>query len=492
MENNTPLKTVPLLVTTAILSIIFNYFFLWSHLGISILLFNAMLLSVNYFILKARPNFKKMNFFIVAIVLIILAIPYLRFDFWLFKVINSLLIFLMYGYLANNLLQFNLGYIIKAILQGIFVPLSKMHCFFQDASSDALKKSKNFTKIMLGLLFSSLVLIIVIPLLLSSDSVFKGQLNLAFGFMDLFKFNKLILRAIVFFLFVSYLYSQFKHTLTPVAGVSTKWSYKFDPIVSNAFLISIDVVYVLFSFIQVKYLFLGNTLPEGMTYAEYARQGFFQLVFVTVINLLIIILFNQFKQNRLITNSLLLVTIICTFIMTLSAFFRMNLYESTYGYTQLRLLVYLFLIGEILVLIPMIIGVLKPNFRFLEYTFFTVFIYYLLVTFVNIDGFVADKNVDRFIALSASEREDFDIKYLDELSKDALPKIDELITLCDEETALFFKETILIKYVNDYYPSKWYEYNLSNKDAKTIYEKYYPQGYDKNAVPTHYRAYGDY
>ena len=43
----------------------------------------------------------------------------------------------------------------------------------------------------------------------------------------------------------------------------------------------IAAVYVLYCFVQVYVLFLKNDggLPEGMTYAGYAQEGFWQLLF---------------------------------------------------------------------------------------------------------------------------------------------------------------------------------------------------------------------
>lgn len=48
----------------------------------------------------------------------------------------------------------------------------------------------------------------------------------------------------------------------------------------------VAVLYVIFCGIQIIYLFGGGgELPAGVTYAEYARQGFFQLIVVCILNL---------------------------------------------------------------------------------------------------------------------------------------------------------------------------------------------------------------
>lgn len=481
-------KTTYLLLATTLLSILFNIFFLWKHWGISILLFNIGTLSLYYFFRKGTDAFNKQHFVISSITIIILSIPYIRFDFGLFKFVNSILIIFMYGFLVNGFFNFDLGLFIKGILIGVFMPFTQLHRYIKDASSHVLKGSKTVSKVLIGLLFAGLIFIVILPLLLSSDIVFQTQLGHIFGFMDIFRLDMMIPRILLFLSFGSYLYAQLIHTQIPFEkNIAVTRTYHFDSVISNVFLTCINLVYVFFSFIQIKYLFMGHHLPNNMSYSEYARQGFFQLVIVTAINMLIIILFNKMKQHHLITNSLLIVTVICTYIMTFSAFYRMNLYESTYGYTRLRLLVYLFLIAELIVLLPMIIGIVKQKTKFLEIAFLTVFIYYLGVTFINIDAFVAEKNIYRFNAASPEAKKDFDIKYLDLLSKDALPSIDKLIGVTDDETANYFRETILIKYHDNYYKSVWFEYNLSNERAYELYQKYYPEGYDINNMPSHYR-----
>ncbi|MBC7959632.1 MAG: DUF4173 domain-containing protein, partial [Vallitaleaceae bacterium] len=198
------------------------------------------------------------------------------------------------------------------------------------------------------------------------------------------------------------------------------------------------------------------------------------------------------KRHRLITNGLLLITVICTYIMTASAFYKMNLYESTYGYTRLRLLVYLFLITEIIVLIPMIIGILKPGFKFLEIAFITVFICYSSITFINIDAFVAKQNIQRYQSLSKEMQSDFDIRYLDELSEDALLQIEPLIESSDAATSQFFKETILIQYSKGDASAAWFEYNVSKSSVEKLYKKYYPNGHDATQIPYHEQDSQDY
>ena len=85
--------------------------------------------------------------------------------------------------------------------------------------------------------------------------------------------------------------------------------------------------YVLFCIIQIFSLFLGKMQhPAGYTYARYAREGFFQLLFVCMINVCLVLFFmGCFRENGL---KKILLTVIsgCTYVMIASSAFRMCLY----------------------------------------------------------------------------------------------------------------------------------------------------------------------
>ena len=63
----------------------------------------------------------------------------------------------------------------------------------------------------------------------------------------------------------------------------------------------LTVLCLVFSVVQIGGLFLGKmTLPKGYTYAMYAREGFFQLLAVSIFNLLLVLAGIQFfKKNKI-------------------------------------------------------------------------------------------------------------------------------------------------------------------------------------------------
>lgn len=117
-----------------------------------------------------------------------------------------------------------------------------------------------------------------------------------------------------------------------------------NPLAAISFTAMITLLYLLFCGIQVIYLFAGKgSLPEGVTYSEYAREGFFQLLAVVVLNLVFVLnCFKYFRKHRALT-FLLTVISLCTYVMIASAVYRMLLYVDVYYLTFLRLFVLWFL-----------------------------------------------------------------------------------------------------------------------------------------------------
>ena len=111
------------------------------------------------------------------------------------------------------------------------------------------------------------------------------------------------------------------------------------------------MVYAVFTVIQFKYLFGGESfiLPSSYTFAEYARRGFFELVVVAVINFVIILITVSFirRENskvHAVNKGLLSFLVGFTFVMLISAFYRMLVYEQAYGFTYSRIFVQAFMV----------------------------------------------------------------------------------------------------------------------------------------------------
>ena len=114
----------------------------------------------------------------------------------------------------------------------------------------------------------------------------------------------------------------------------------------------LDLLFLGFVVVQLRYLFGGATLVEvtpGLTYAEYARQGFFQLVAATALVLPWLLaadwlLRGETGRGRLIFAVLGATQLSLLLVIVASALERMRVYQAVYGLTELRFFVTAFLI----------------------------------------------------------------------------------------------------------------------------------------------------
>ena len=106
----------------------------------------------------------------------------------------------------------------------------------------------------------------------------------------------------------------------------------------------VDLLFLAFVAVQFRYLFGGAELVReltGLSYAEYARRGFFELVAVAALSLPLLLLADwsldqrdavRVRRFRQLAGLMLLLLDV----MLASALFRMRLYTAEYGLTELR------------------------------------------------------------------------------------------------------------------------------------------------------------
>lgn len=277
--------------------------------------------------------------------------------------------------------------------------------------------------IWLGILIAIPLLLIIVGLLVSADAVFRNLFVEVFSDIHFPKHPFYLLMLLTTGILGSYALLAYFADGRIEDSVEEKG--KWEPVVGITFLSIITVIYLIFSVIQISYLFLGSfQLPEGYTYAQYAREGFFQLLFVCLINLVIILIcISHFKEN-IALKVILTIFSGCTVIMIASSAMRMILYIESYQLTFLRILVLWALAVISILLIGCMITIYKSRFPLFQYAMIVVTVFYIIFSLAKPDYLIAKYNL-------TYEKEKVDLVYLASLSSDAVPAMEEAGVLKD-------------------------------------------------------------
>jgi len=299
------------------------------------------------------------------------------------------------------------------------------------------RRKSTANKVLLGLAFAGAVLLVVVPLLASADGTFNRLLNGIPEWAGELSLGEWIGRTLWVAVLGVLLFGYFQGFVKPlrkrkllvqgtddfakVASPSSKSKSGIDPIVLTTLLATVNAVYALFVAVQFAYLFgaADGVLPDGQTYAEYARSGFGELVAVTSINfaLLMVALVFGGRPGKPVA-AMLYVLILCSGVMLYSAYSRLTLYEEAYGYTYIRFLVHAFMIFLAVLLAIAALRVRVPAVPLAKCYVVLGLAAYVLVNYVGMDRIIADKNIERFERTGNIDR-----YYLSRLSPDAYPTL---------------------------------------------------------------------
>ncbi|HEY6404040.1 MAG TPA: DUF4173 domain-containing protein [Blastocatellia bacterium] len=189
----------------------------------------------------------------------------------------------------------------------------------------------------------------------------------------------------------------------------------------------LDILFLSFVVVQFRYFFGGAARIQavaGLTYAEYARSGFFELVGVAALVLPLLLaahwlLRKEKARDEMIFRVLAGLQIALLFVMIVSALQRMRIYQREYGLTELRVYTTVFMGWLAMIFVWFAMTVLRGRReRFAFGAVVTGFIAIGALLAVNPDRLIARVNVEHAIA-----GRDFDALYAASLSADALPEL---------------------------------------------------------------------
>ncbi|MBR6514591.1 MAG: DUF4173 domain-containing protein [Clostridia bacterium] len=296
------------------------------------------------------------------------------------------------------------------------------------------KGNKAFRRIVIGICIAVIPTLIVLALL-SYDSAFTDLLDKIFNFSlgDLWSHFVSFLFAFPiaaygFGLFIASKENRCQKIIDAEGCQSASAVIKIIPALTSAVAtLPIFVLYVIFFISQWKYYISGFTgvLPKGFVYSRYAREGFFQLCVVSVINLIIISVVSTFSKKNTKPSSVAK-RIICilyslsSLVLIATAMAKLSMYIGIYGLTPLRVYAAWLEIVLALIFILVILKQFIPKFNLIISSFAVLVLCFALLCVGNVEGFIANYNVDRYLN---DKRGSVDVELLRDLGDAAVPAL---------------------------------------------------------------------
>lgn len=347
--------------------------------------------------------------------------------------------------------QWKLGKYLGSIIQTVFMSIGELQRPVQDGAiyqkSRHEKKSRTTGYILIGLAVSVPLLLIVLALLASADVFFLEMTKKVFGSINLPNVMNIIFRITVMFFF-SYMLTAYlckKQVKEEVKDHRTG-----EPVIAITVTAMLTFVYLIFSVVQIAGLFLGQLkLPQGYTYAEYARQGFFQLLAVSILNLIIVLACMSFFRESKVLKAILTIMSLCTFVMIASSAMRMIIYIRFYYLTFLRILVLWALALLTVLFLGILVNIYVEKMPLFRYSMAVVTVFYLALSFAHPDYIIAQVNIantaedSRQWWVDESVEPYHDFYYLSGLSADAAPVLVPYMESLGYDFAAFESESAL-------------------------------------------------
>lgn len=231
-------------------------------------------------------------------------------------------------------------------------------------------------------------------------------------------------------------------------------------------LVSLDILFLVFVVLQLTVLFGGNEYvlkTAGLTYADYARQGFFQLLVAGALSLAVVGASAKWAERNSHRDQQFLkavLGVLCALVLVVlaSALHRLGLYEEAFGFTRARLIGHTMTIwlGAVFVLV-MVSGALASGRWLPRASLALTGVTLVAFSLINPDGTVARHNIERYENNGA-----IDVSYLATLSADAVPEF----TALDATT----RECLAFRFEGDLSNSEpWSSFNFSRNRARELW-----------------------
>ena len=214
-----------------------------------------------------------------------------------------------------------------------------------------------------GLALSVPVIVVFASLLSNADSVFDARLSTAL--QSIFRLEGLSVAAVIGVSTVvlagvgAQVLRAPREQVRSSTGAGPRFGLRLGFSEALTVLVCLELLFAAFVVVQARYLFgdPARLASLGLTYADYARRGFFELQAVTVLTLTLVLALGRLtgrtgRAQEAAFNLACTVLVVLVFAIVASAHRRLGLYEAAYGYTEQRVYshAFIFLMAAVLAL----------------------------------------------------------------------------------------------------------------------------------------------
>lgn len=400
--------------------------------------------------------------------------------------------YFLYAALGNRIENGFSDYVFMDFVKLLFLfPFRSFPAIFSALFNKSTKKSSMIlVKILVGATLAIFPTVFVL-LLLSYDDGFRSIMRDLFDF----KFDDLVkllsslwftlpLGMYGFGLYASSRNNAMKNRFTAESCKAMLQKIRILPgLTAIVSVLPILFLYAVFFTAQWKYYVSGFTgvLPQNFSYAEYARQGFFELCAVSVINLFLIVSILFFMKRNPTGKSFVLKLIttvfcLCTMVLICTAVAKLVMYISIYGLTQKRIYaMWLMLLIGIVYLI-LALGQFLPKIKTVATCLTVAILMFACLAVCNVNALCASYNVDRYLA---GDLNTVDIDTMEELGDSAVPSLVRLTKNMngEKDPALKLELDTLLKRKADAFREEkfsFFSFSIPSALAKNALHDYVP------------------
>ncbi len=398
---------------------LFDFLF-WEHEpGINFAIYVILCLAGGMYILlgveKAKPA--RNALWLLIPILFFATVTFIRAEPLTTVLAHFLTLFLMgvlvITYLGGRWIWYGLFDYLSGFLKLVGNMLSKPLTFSAELRKERTERGdppkRSIMPVVRGVLIALPVIAIFASLLASADAVFDARLQ---DFLDLLNIDNLaeyIFRISYILIGAYLLVGVFLHAARHSKDEELDTEKKsvigqFLGFTESAIVLgSVAILFAIFVVIQFQYFFGGqaNIHIDGYTYSEYARRGFGELVAVAFFSLVLILGLGAITRRESGTQrntfSVLSVGIVAlVLVMLFSAYKRLVLYETAYGFSEMRTYTHVFMIWLGLLLVAtVVLEIIHRERMFALAALIAAIGFAATLPILNVDAFIVQKNIAR-------------------------------------------------------------------------------------------------